>query len=396
MRRNHPSDFPTRSASRLFGVRTRLLLATAFVALSGCAPDPPGEIRIGLLGVFEGSLRENSGRPAERGATLAVEEINAEGGLQIEGVTYDLRLVSKAYQPRRDAATTVASRLINIDSVHVLVGPQLSSQAIPVAILANSSGVPMVSPMSSNPETTLDKPYVFRMAALDDFQGGAMARFAVQELQAGTAAILFNEAEPYSRDLARRFADVFEELGGRISITEAYTSDQAQNVSGQLQRISATSPDVFYLPNASSDALFQMPAARRAGIEAVFLGSDNWDLTALQTFPVAVRAYATHQWHFAIPEERALAFRTRFQTRFGRRPRTTAAMTYDAVRLLAAVVMREQSLDGTTIATGIAGTREFRGVTGTFEFAPGGNPRRSIVVSQVWPDSIRVVRVVDP
>ena len=105
--------------------------------------------------------------------------------------------------PRRSSSSTQ-------DKVLAIIGPNSSKQAIPAGEVADDNQTPMVSPWSTNPDTTKDRPWVFRAAFLDPFQGPVAANFAAEQFKAKTAAVLYDIANDYPKGLAEIFKDEFE------------------------------------------------------------------------------------------------------------------------------------------------------------------------------------------
>ncbi|MGH9392418.1 MAG: ABC transporter substrate-binding protein, partial [Vicinamibacteria bacterium] len=222
----------------------------ALSAAASCVTEPPApEIRIGLLALLSGIPEETSGRPSVEGAELAVLLANEAGGIRIGGVPHRVKLIVKAYDDRPDSAISVARALVNQSRIDVLVGPQFSRHAIPVAIVAEEAEIPMVSPMSSSPATTAGRRFVFRLAALDEVQGRAMGEFAAGDLGARRAAVLYDISTDYSRSLAEAFRGAFEERAGSIVAFESFARDEPLDYRARLDRIAAADPDVLYLPN---------------------------------------------------------------------------------------------------------------------------------------------------
>src|SRR6185436_5231323 len=128
-------------------------------ALSGmlalACKGPAPEIRIGVLVEETGTRRESSGVGMMQSSRLAEQLVNASGGILVGGVTHRIRVIFRDIGDQADRATSQARDLLNRDSVVALVGPQFSRDAIPVSSLAEQAGVPMISPMSTHPQTTL-------------------------------------------------------------------------------------------------------------------------------------------------------------------------------------------------------------------------------------------------
>ncbi len=375
----------------------RSVLVFALALMASCAKEAPApEIRIGLLAVVAGIPEETSGRPSIEGAELAVGEANEAGGIRIGGVAHRVKLIVKGYEDRPDSATSVARALVNQSEIDVLIGPQFSRHAIPVAIVADDAELPMVSPMSSSPGTTEGRRFVFRLASLDEVQGRAMGEFAAGDLGARRAAVLYDISTDYSRSLAESFRGSFENGGGKVVAFESFTRDEPLEYRARLARIAAASPDVLYLPNDSERVEAQILQAREQGVKATLLGGDTWDLERYRVLPQCDGAYVGHQWHPDLDTPEARRFGELFSRTYGKTPKITAAMTYDAIALVLSVIEKQNSLDSSAIRDGLAATREFTGATGTIRFAGGPDPERSVVIARIYGGKSELHRVVDP
>ena len=386
----------TLSAVRPVMSMRRIFAVTTFLLLAACAPKPEPQVRIGLLALLTGDLAPQSGIPSQQGAEMAVDDINAAGGIDVAGNRMKVKLTVRDYEPRPDAAATGARALINLDSVDAIVGPQLSAHAVTAASIAEMSHVPMIAPMASNPAVTAGRHYVFRLAFLDPFQGEMLARYALENLGARRAAVLYEVSSPYGRDITALFRATFEKAGGAIVAAETFTNDQGTDFRVQLKRIAAARPDVLLLPNLSFVDSFQVRQARAVGIRAPFLGSDSWDPAGLAHIPEANGAVVAHQWHIGAPRPQAVDFVNHYRARYGFEPRSTAVFTYDAVRLLADAMHRAGTTDGGPVSRAIAATKNYEAVAGTLQFNGTGDPRRGGVLSRIGRTSDSIVRVVDP
>lgn len=383
-------------AATMPSVSYRLLILVAIALIPGCAERPPQEVRIGLLVATGADFDQTSGHPTRRGADLAIQEINAAGGIRIDGEPHMLRLFVESHEQRGESAASKARLLINRDRVHALVGPQTSATAIPVSKVADVARIPMISPMSSNAQTTSARDFAFRLAFLDDVQGTVLAQYAIEENGAQTAGVLFDEALAYANGLARKFRIAFENAGGEVVAYESYTTDAAETFTEQLSRIAIADPDVLFLPNITLVDSIQMVEARALGIRAAFIGSDSWDMQRLRQIPEAEGAVISHQWHYESPTTSVAAFLERFDAAYGRVPRTTAAMTYDAVGVLAEALRIAGTASSGPFRDAIRAVDDYEGVTGRIAFRGGHDPERSVVISVIEDGEIRVVGPVEP
>lgn len=357
----------------------RALWAVPGILALACNSAAP-EIRIGVLVGATGERRLSSGVGMMQSAKLAEQLANASGGIMVRGVPHQVRVIFRDLGDRTDIATSQARDLLNREGVVALVGPQFSRDAIPVASLAEQARVPMISPMSTHPKTTAGKPFVFRIAFLDDLQGKAMARFAREVLKAKRAALLYDVALDYSRNLSRVFQEQFTAFGGTIVSDEQFTSDQAVDFTGQLTRIRSARPDVIYAPNFTTADSLQLIEARRLGLRTTFLGSDSWNPQSLRTIPEADGAYYAVQWHSGIASAESDSFVTRYRRAYDTAPDATGASTWDAFQVIFAAIRSSGSVEPDSIRRAIAATMGFRGATGVLSYRGGGDPRKSVYI----------------
>lgn len=373
------------------------LFALLGSAGAGCAQSEPREIRVGLLAVLEGPMGAASGEPSVQGARMAVNEINAGGGVEVAGERYRLRLIERAYENRPDAAASAARALINLDSADILVGPQISAHAISAGIVAEASEVPMISPMASNPMVTAGRKFVFRLAFLDAFQGELLARYAYDSLGLRRGGVLFDAANPYGREIARLFQRTFEARGGRMVSVETFVTDGGADFTPQLRRILATSPDALLLPNYSVQDSLQVKQARALGFRGRFLGSDTWDPVSFAKVRDAEGTVLVSQWSREITRPQARTFIARFTAAYHRPPRTTSVATYDAVVLLADAARRAGTIrNGAAWARAIGRTARFEGAGATYRFNGTGDPKRSGCIVTLGPRGDSLLLVVEP
>jgi branched-chain amino acid transport system substrate-binding protein len=332
---------------------------------------------------MEGLAQSGSGRPSIDGAALAVKEANDAGGVMVGGVRHHVVLVVKSYEDRPDSATSVARALINQERIDVLLGPQLSRHAIPVSLVAENGHVPMMSPMSSNPETTRDKKYVFRLAFRDDEQATVLARFARQGLGAKSAAVFYDVSTANGRSLAKAFQEEFEADGGKIVANEVYARDEPLDYVAQLERISRAVPDVLYLAGDTDRVVTQIVQARQQGIHATLLGADTWDIKYLESLPESEGAFYTHQWHHDIDDDSARRFVELYRETYGETPKATAALTYDAVRVCLEAIEEAGSTSAQRIRDALARPRTFHGVAGDIRFDGSPDPIRKVIISRI-------------
>lgn len=365
--------------------RVGMVVAAALLlgVLGGGALAADGEIVIGLNVELTGSI-PMIGQSSLRGAQLAVLEVNSAGGLEVDGKLYTIRLVVEDNQDVAPSSAAAATKLITQDNVLALIGPNASRMAIPAAIVANNLRTPMISPWSTAVETTVDRPYVFRAAFVDDFQGAVVAAFAREQLGARTAAVLFDIASDYNKGIAEIFRDQFTAMGGQIVAFESYTTGD-RDFSSQLTRIRQANPDVLFLPNYYSEVPLQVQQARRLGYTGHIVGSDSWGNEEIIALGGNVMEGLFFSTHYApdIATPRAQQFIQAYAARYGSAPDDVAALTYDSFYLLFEAIQKAGRLDREAVREALASIADFEGVTGKMTFDGSGDPIKSAVIIQI-------------
>lgn len=365
-------------------------LVLGALVLLGCEPRRGPEFRIGLIGVMDGPMGRSSGIPALRGAQLAVAELNAAGGVVIDGKAHTVVLVERETAPRPEAAALAARALINLDSVDVIVGPQTSNLAVTAGAVAEASLVPMVTPMASSPLVTAGRRMVTRLAFVDAFQGEVLARFAADSLGIRRAASLSDAASAYGREITRLFSQTFESLGGEIVRAEVFDADDPSDHRPQIRRIVAARPDAILLPSFVVHDSAQIRIARELGFRGLFLGSDAWDILTLARRDDALGSIVVANWDRRAGRPALKQFTTLWNAQSDEAPRATGAATYDAIHLLAVAASRAGVRSGIAVSDSLRALGAYDGAFSDYVFNGSGDPVRGAVILEIGRDSTTV------
>lgn len=349
--------------------------------LVGCNTAPAEKIRIGVIAPITGDIAIVGAFTVES-AQMAADEVNAAGGLMVGDKRYVVELIIEDNQSTPEGSTNAAQKLINHDKVVAIIGPQASRNAIPVARVVENAGIPMITPYSTNPETTRDKKFVFRAAFTDLFQGSVLARFVLEEMKLTKAAVLYDIASEYNRGVAEIFRDSFEAAGGQMVAFESYTTGEV-DFRPQLQRIAESGAQVLLLPNYYAEIELQVAQAQELGLRIQYLGSDSWSTVSPETLKTIEGTFACAHYFAGSTNPITQDFVERYQQRYNKLPDDTAALTYDAFGLLFDAIQRQGKFTPEAIREGLANGDGYEGVTGLIKFQGSGDPVKSAVMLQV-------------
>ncbi len=350
--------------------RVWITLSIALMAWPASALGSGGAtVEIGVIVAQSGKARDY-GHSAIRGAQLAVDEINAQGGVRghrLQLIVFDNK--STALNARGAAVKAVGRKVVGV------VGAVWSTHSLAVATVLQKHGIPMISPGSTAPEVTRTGHFIFRTCYTDEFQGKLMAKFAYESTHYRRAAVLTNISEAYSKILARYFSANFKAYGGDIVYEGGYKGS-AIDYRDILLPLKSIKPDVIFVPGYSIDSGLIIKQARKLGIEAVFMGGDAWETAVADYAGKALNgSYYSTFWHPDMPYPRSRKFTALFRSVFGDGEISAyVPLAYDAVWLMADAIYRSRSLDPEMIRNALAATREYQGATGRFSFNEYGDP----------------------
>lgn len=363
----------------------------------GCAPaeDAVPEVRLGVI-VQADSIE---GPPTVQSVQLAVDQVNAEGGLKVGDRRRHVSVAVTFSGARPEDVARGALRLINQERVVALIGPNLSRSAIPISRAANDARVPMLTPGATDPAVTAGKPFAFRVTYTDPVQGSGMARFAREELSATTAAVLYDVTNETSRGLARVFRESFTAAGGEMVAFESFVAGR-EEIEEQLERIRAARPEVLFLPNFTTLVREQAQQLRSLGISATLLGGDSWSSAILAEVPELDGSYLAAAWHLsaATGNPRTEAFLEAYREAWGELPAHAApVLAYDAVGMVFEALRRAGQVAPEALRDELAQIADFPGVTGSLTFrGTDGDLAVQGVILELRDGEVRYVKRLEP
>lgn len=373
--------------------RTISGLLTLFMLTAGSTSlfAADGTVKFGISSSKSGSFA-NVGASTKNAAELAKEEINAAGGIKAGGKSYTVELVYVDNSSDKSTATATTLALISQHQVMAIIGPQSSDRAIPAGEVANSFKTPLVTPWSTSPLTTLNRPYVFRMPVMYDIQGVAMTKFAAKEWKATKAAVLYDEISPYPSGMAKAFKNMFEKANGPGSVVSFETFRTGEtDFSKQLNAILNSGADFLYTPQHYTEVPLIVQQAKKMGWKKPITGSNSWaggDLMG-KCGDACKGLYFSGSFVAGGTKGMAKTFVDKYSKTYNAPPDEPGALTYDAVKMVAQAMSRMNALTGdlvrdrSSLRDQIAATKNFEGVTGTLSYPGNGDPTKCTIIAKI-------------
>ena len=337
-------------------------------------------IKIGGLAPLTGDVSVY-GVAVDNGVKMAVEEINADGGVlgkQIEYIVYD---------EKGDAteAVNAYNKLVQSDNVVAIVGDVTSKPTLAVAQQAAKDKIPLITASGTAENITQAGENIFRACFIDPFQGELMASYASKKLEKKTAAIIYNISDDYSKGLYEAFEAAAGDLGIEVVQVEGYGKGTV-DFKAQLTNIKSKNPDVIFLPVYYQDVALIAVQAKGVGIGPQFLGADGWDGVIGQVdesnMDAVNGAYFCSQYSAQSDDPNLQAFLSKYKETYGMDASQFAVLGYDAMKMLAQAISEAGSTDSAAITSAMAAI-DFTGLTGHMTFDENRNPVKSAAITQI-------------
>jgi branched-chain amino acid transport system substrate-binding protein len=328
--------------------------------VASCAKQSDS-IKIGEYASLTGK-EAGFGQTSHHGVLLAVEELNAAGGV----LGKKLELVVEDNQTKSGESATAVKKLISRDKVIALIGEVSSSRSLEAAPVAQQSKIPMIAPAATNPDVTKTGDYIFRVCFIDPFQGTVMAKFAQDDLKVKNVAIISSVSNAYSVGLAKFFRETFTKGGGTIAVEQKY-SEGDKDFRAHLTAIKAAGVEAVFVPGYYTESALIVRQARELGLNVPFLGGDGWEDEQLLKIAGDALNGCYYSTHFSAEnnDPAVASFVEKYKKRWnGEVPGAFSALGYDAIYVLIDAIKRAGSTEGPKLRDALAQTKGVPGASG--------------------------------
>ena len=349
------------------------------------APSGDGTITLGMIGPLTGSVAVY-GTHIENGVKLAIEEINAAGGVTLSDGAHQLAVETKDDQGDATECVNAMNALIS-DGIQLVVGSATSGCTSAITSIANSEGVVMITPSGTADSLTTAMDYVFRTCFRDSFQGELAAQYALDEGYT-KVGVVYCSADTYSAGLRDAFIAACADRGLDVVAEESVATMTEVDYTNQFNKMVAAGAELVFTP-FYYDVMgpYLVPQARSAGFTGVLLGGDGVDSTET-TIPDGADLSVYNDVYFVNHYSTELAtsdvsknFIESYEAKYGETPNNFDALAYDAVYVYKAAMEACGSSDAASVQAALADTSAaYDSTCGTFSFDETGTPIKNGVL----------------
>jgi branched-chain amino acid transport system substrate-binding protein len=358
---------------KILGILSAAVLA---LTLASCSKAESNSVKIGGIFPLSGQVAVY-GVECKNGVDLAIEEINAAGGINGKPVV----LVSEDDEGNPDKTVNAFKKLSTKDGVKVVIGSLTSGCTQAITTLSQASKVVQIAPAATAPAITDAGDFIFRACFIDPFQGTVGGKFAAETLGKKRAAILYDIGNDYSVGLADNFKIAFTKAGGSIVSEESYATND-KDFNAQLTKIKNANPDVVYLPDYYGTVALIAKQLRAQGINVPMVGADGWDGLTSNAGDEVLGGYYSNHYAVDSTEPAVKKFVESFRAKYNKDPNSFAALGYDCVYLIRDAIVAAGAEDSIAVRDALAKT-DGDYVTGHLTFDEKHNPIKSAVMLEL-------------
>ena len=383
------------------------ILAALTMVVTGCGGDSGEttdggdtgtemtEVKIGVSSPFTGDVAA-LGLGIKNGATLAIDEANADPELAELGIKISGFFVDDAADPK--TGVNAANQMVSDSKVVGVVAHLNSGVSIPTSAVYNQAGIVQISPASTNPALTQQGlANVFRVCTIDTVQGSFAGDFAIDELGAKKVAVI-DDSTPYGEGLAAEFAKQFAARGGEVVATEKIQLKD-QDFKALVTKIQGLNPDLVYVGGMYTEAALISKQAKEAGLEVPTMGGDGLYTQSFVDIAGAANAEGDFATSVGLPldlQPKGQDFKTAFEAAFpGQTIEAYDTYAYDATMVIVEAIKQVAAEMGADKVATPAGKQaiidavaaiNYTGVTGDVAFDENGDTTNKAITVYVVKD----------
>lgn len=326
---------------------------------------------IGGLGPLTGAAA-SYGTSVKQGAQIAIDEINAAGGVTVGGVTYKFELNVADDEASTDVAITAYNKLFD-DGINALIGAVTTDAQLSIMEQTYEDGIFQITPSASGADC-VKYDNAFRLCFTDPLQGETMADYIFNDLGITKVAVMYNNSDTYSTGIKDAFEEKYAELGGEIVASEAFAANDV-DFSTQLSKIKGSDAEAIFVPSYYQEASNITKQAFEMELGLSFLGSDGWDgILSTVANPEYVEG-AVFLSPFLASDPAVADFVAAYEDAYGSTPDQFAADGYDSVYVIKAAIEAAGSIESADMIAAMTEI-EVEGMTGTISFGADGEPNK--------------------
>lgn len=362
---------------------TCLIILTAFTCCNRAntvEKEKDDEIVIGIIAPFSGR-NARLGTFVKNGCNLAVEEINAAGGI----LGKKIRLNEKDDAGTEEKAIDAFNSLLE-EEVKLIAGAVTSDSTFAIADIANKEKAVVISPSATSDTINDGDDFIFRCCYSDSDLGTVAAKFA-KDLGYTKAGVVYCVDDAYSKSTYDTFKEACKKYNITIALEESSENLSVTDYTSILSNVTESGIEFLFAPyNCSIAAQYIIPQARQAGYDGIIMGTDVYaDCTDYidneSDLSVWENVIFPHHYHPDSENKSVKSFVAAYNAKYGESPNSLSALAYDTIFVLTSAIENAgTSQDTEAVRASLAKIQGYMGVTGKLSFDESGKPIKDTAV----------------
>ena len=353
-----------------------VVTAVVFGSLA-CGPAASPDVKLGAILSLQGAGAPY-GQSIQRAVEMAVEHINAAGGVHVFEVGQKpLILLVRDDQSQPAIGVQAAQELIE-EGVVAVIGAVVSDVTLALAPVFQQAEIILMSPASSTPKLSSAGDFIYRNFPSDALEALNTADYVFNVVHVPEAAVIAQQTE-FGLGQKNSFIQRFRLLGGRALGQESYPADaSAETIAMHVGRLLAEDPPAIYIAGYTADTAMVARAIREAGSDAPLFGTGAVlpaDLVAAGGDAVEGLAFPQAPFDIESSADNVRKFVADYQTKYGMMPDVYAAHGYDAVQIIAQA-LGEAGTDSQELRFYLNSMNPYEGLAGVTAFDENGDVRK--------------------
>jgi branched-chain amino acid transport system substrate-binding protein len=384
---------PAKPGDTAISSSKRLILATAaaFACASGLTVDAhaAGDIDIGLIADMTGPAAL-SGKHKVNGAKLAIDEINASGGINGQKI----KLFIEDDQGKNQAGVSAYEKLASNQNIIAIIGSVRSTIVNATLPYIERDQIPTMIGGTDPKLTRTGNQWVFRFRPNDNYGSQAMANYAVTSMGAKKVAVIY-DTDAFGSAGNKLLLAALEKDGASVVSDQGYTT-ATRDYTSFLERIKSSGADTLatYMTNAEDEAQM-LKQLSQLGLDVKIMGSPSIATTVcIQLAGPAVNGTYGVSDFVANGNPQAQAFSAKYEAAYHSPPDLFGGWVYDAINVLSAVIAKDGT-SGPAIQKGVRAVKDYHGVEGVYNFDSNGDGLHGYSVVKITDQTVHLIKYDD-
>lgn len=329
---------------------------------------------------------QDFGKSSENALDLITKELNKK---KIQVIYFD-------DENSKEKVDSSFKELISKEKIKAIILSTQSNSGSEIAKIAAENQIIVLNATVTTTEVTkMGKNYIYNLCYSDEFEGSALAQFTYETLKLKNAAIVYNEDDSYSKELADCYKNKLEKLGGKVTVSSSYKKDTT-DYSEALNKIKNSSYDILLLPDFYYRVSDIAKQARQLGIKTALMGGDGWDNSGIFGVSELQGSYFSSQFVASDLFPGTIEFKKTYENKFKALPDARAALTYDAGKILMSIFENPSQSDNQEKQKESLDKINIEGVTGTISFEHDKRAKKGANIVQIQNNSTQIISRIVP